>query len=287
MNKNRFSYIILLPTILIVAIAIIYPVCLSFIYSLQYYKLTKIYNKKFIGIENYKELLSNKIFYNTLLNTSIVVLVVLILGVIISFLIALLLEKNSKISNFLMGVAIIPWALPPVVNGVIWKFIFYPEFGLINKIAYTFFNLKKPLLWLNDHYISLIIFGIIIAWRAIPFCAIVLLANIKGIPDEIFEASEIDGATRYQQIKYIVIPTLLPTFTLVVVNLILTGISVFDEIIALVGFRNLGQTYMVYNYTETFTFLNIGFGSAISYTLTLICGFIAYIFVKGERKNEK
>ncbi|WP_281700310.1 carbohydrate ABC transporter permease [Cetobacterium somerae] len=248
-------------------------------YSLEYYKLTKPYDRKFIGLQNYIDIFKGTEFYSAFINTSIIIIVILSLGIIFSFLVALILDKQNKFTSLLTAIAIIPWALPPVVNGLIWKFIFYPEFGFINKFLYYFNFVDTPILWLNSRYGSLIIFGIIVAWRAIPFCCILLLANIKAIPEEIFEAAEIDGASSFQKIKNIMLPILFPTFLIVITNLILIGINVFDEAISLVGFRKLGEPFMVYNYNQTFSFFNIGYGSAISYTITILCGVLGIIYI--------
>ena len=269
-KREKLPYLLILPAMIIILCTVIYPVILTFIYSLQSYKITKIYDRKFIGLKNYLAILKDENFYSVLINTGIVIGVILILGVILSFILALILNRENKLTNIFTAIAIIPWALPPVVNGLMWKFIFYPEFGLLNKILYFLNFTDKPILWLNTQYGSLIIFGVIVAWRAIPFCSVLLLANMKAIPEEIFEAAQVDGASTYEQIKNIMIPILFPTFLVVVTNLILIGLNVFDEIVALVGFRKLGETFMIYNYSQTFTFLNIGYGSAISSLITIL-----------------
>lgn len=278
-KREKLPYLLILPAMIIILCTVIYPVILTFIYSLQSYKITKIYDRKFIGLKNYLAVLKDENFYSVLINTGIVIGVILILGVILSFILALILNRENKLTNIFTAIAIIPWALPPVVNGLMWKFIFYPEFGLLNKILYFLNFTDKPILWLNTQYGSLIIFGVIVAWRAIPFCSVLLLANMKAIPEEIFEAAQVDGASTYEQIKSIMIPILFPTFLVVVTNLILIGLNVFDEIVALVGFRKLGETFMIYNYSQTFTFLNIGYGSAISYLITILCGVLGYVYI--------
>lgn len=278
-KREKLPYLLILPAMIIILCTVIYPVILTFIYSLQSYKITKIYDRKFIGVKNYLAILKDENFYSVLINTGIVIGVILILGVILSFILALILNRENKLTNIFTAIAIIPWALPPVVNGLMWKFIFYPEFGLLNKILYFLNFTDKPILWLNTQYGSLIIFGVIVAWRAIPFCSVLLLANMKAIPEEIFEAAQVDGASTYEQIKSIMIPILFPTFLVVVTNLILIGLNVFDEIVALVGFRKLGETFMIYNYSQTFTFLNIGYGSAISYLITILCGVLGYVYI--------
>lgn len=278
-KREKLPYLLILPAMIIILCTVIYPVILTFIYSLQSYKITKIYDRKFIGLKNYLAILKDENFYSVLINTGIVIGVILILGVILSFILALILNRENKLTNIFTAIAIIPWALPPVVNGLMWKFIFYPEFGLLNKILYFLNFIDKPILWLNTQYGSLVIFGVIVAWRAIPFCSVLLLANMKAIPEEIFEAAQVDGASTYEQIKSIMIPILFPTFLIVITNLILIGLNVFDEIVALVGFRKLGETFMIYNYSQTFTFLNIGYGSAISYLITILCGVLGYVYI--------
>lgn len=285
MKINRlFSISLILPALMIILFTVIYPVILTFSYSLYRYKLTKPQDRRFIGLKNYITVLKDVDFYSALANTIVVIGVVLILGVIFSFLLALILNRENGLTKFLMAVAIIPWALPPVVNGLMWKLIFYPEFGLINKILYYFGIIENPILWLNTRYGALIIFGIIVVWKAVPFCSIVLLTTIKAIPKEVYEASQIDGASEFQQLKEIVIPILIPTFIVVSINLVLTGISVFDEVVTLVGFRKVGETFMLYNYGQTFEFLNIGYGSSISYVLTIFFGVFSLIVLKGIKR---
>lgn len=278
-QNKMFPYYLILPSFFIIISTVLYPIILTLFYSLEYYKLTKPYDRKFIGLQNYIDIFKGTEFYSAFINTSIIIMVILSLGIIFSFLVALILDKQNKFTSLLTAIAIIPWALPPVVNGLIWKFIFYPEFGFINKFLYYFNFVDTPILWLNSRYGSLIIFGIIVAWRAIPFCCILLLANIKAIPEEIFEAAEIDGASSFQKIKNIMLPILFPTFLIVITNLILIGLNVFDEAISLVGFRKLGEPFMVYNYNQTFSFFNIGYGSAISYTITILCGVLGIIYI--------
>ena len=285
-KERAFPYFLILPGVFIVVTTILYPILVTLIYSLQFYKLTKPYDRKIIGLQNYIQVFKDLDFYSALINTTIIVVVVLITGVIFSFIIALVLTRDGKISNFLTAITIIPWALPPVVNGVVWKFIFYPEFGLINKLLYHFNIVNGPILWLNNRYFTLIILGIILSWRVIPFCSVLILANIKAIPDEIFEAAQVDGASTFHQIKDILIPLLKPAFIIVIVNLVLAGINIFDEVIALVGFRKIGEPFMLYNYNQTFSFFNVGYGSAISYTLTILFGIFSFVYIKFVKKGE-
>ncbi|MGL6114019.1 MAG: carbohydrate ABC transporter permease [Cetobacterium sp.] len=285
-SKNKLGYLFIFPSILILAIFVFYPIFLTFKYSLYYFKLTRLSKTHFIFLDNYKNIILSREFISALYNTLFIIFILLILGLLSSIFVALILNKKNKLNKFLTAIAIIPWALPPIVNGLIWKFIFYPEVGFFNKLLYFFKITNEPINWLNDKYGSLIIIAIIVAWRVVPFSAIILLANMQSISEDVYEAADIDGATSFQKFFHITIPLLIPSLIISITNFILTGITVFDEVISLVGYRKLGETLSVYNYNETFSFLNIGYGSAITYIIMILSGIFGFIYIKAlERKN--
>jgi multiple sugar transport system permease protein len=211
--------------------------------------------------------------------------VVLIVGFIFSILVALILYSKTKLSSLLTAVAIIPWALPPIVNGDMWKFIFYPGFGLLNKILYNLNMIREPIKWLNTRYGTLIIVGLIVSWRVIPFGAIVFLANMQSIPREIYEAAEVDGANGKQMFISITMPLIVPSIAIVLTNLTMSAINVFDEIAALVGYRTTGQPLLIYNYTQTFSFMNFGFGSANTYIIMIGSGVFGYFYIRSLNRG--
>lgn len=286
-KKNLLPYILISPGILVLIILVFFPIILTFSYSFYYFKLTNLKDKAFIFFDNYINALSNIEFYQAFSNTLIIIFIVIFLGLFSSFYVALLLKKQSKISSFLTGIAIIPWALPPIVNGLLWKFIFYPEIGLINRIFYLLSITNNPLNWLTSKYSTLIIIGVIISWRVVPFSAILLLTNIKAIPNNLYEAASIDGANSFEKFKHITLPFIFPTIGIIICNFILSGINVFDEIISLVGNRALNETLTIYNYNETFSFFNIGYGSSITYIIMLISGILGYIYINILKKGAK
>lgn len=167
-RKQILPYILISPGILILLSLVLLPILLTFSYSLYYFKLTNIDAKHFVYLGNYLSVLNNKEFYNAFINTFIIILIIIILGLIGSFYVAFLLKRESKLSNLLTGIAIIPWALPPIVNGLLWRFVFYPEIGIINKLIYFFNISSEPLNWLTSRYGTLFIIGVIISWRVVP-----------------------------------------------------------------------------------------------------------------------
>lgn len=285
-KDEKRALIFLIPMMTIILGLVIYPIIRTFLYSLQRYKLTEPQNVKFIGVENYIKVLTSKTFQTAALNTLIVISIVLVVGFISSVIVALILNQKNKINGLLTAIAIIPWALPPVVNGIVWRFIVFPGYGLLNKILLNLDFIDKPTNWLDGRYQTLIIVGFIVAWRVVPFGAIILMTSMQSIPIELYEAGQIDGSNKIQLFKNITFPLLIPSMVIVITNLIMNAVNVFDEIIALVGYRDMGQTLLVYNYNETFSFLNFGFGSAITYIIMLGSGIYGYFYIKSLNKQE-
>lgn len=284
-RDGKLAFGFLLPAALIIIGTVFYPTIKTFIYSLQRYKLTQPEKISYIGFENYKEIIKSQDFQNALVNTTIIMIIVIVIGFIFSIATAVILNRKTRLNSLLTAAVIIPWALPPIVNGIIWKFIFYSDFGFMNKLLYNLGFIQDPIKWLNGRYGTLFIIGFVIAWRVIPFCAIVFLANMQSIPREMYEAAEVDGANGRRRFFYITMPLLMPSAAIVLTNLTMSSINVFDEVVALVGFRNLGQPLLIYNYTQTFSFMNFGYGSAITYIIMIASGIFGYFYIKGLNRG--
>lgn len=285
MKLKKFPILLLLPSLLIILTTVIYPILRTFIYSMQNLKLTEPENVKFIGFENYKKVVTSKEFHTALINSSIILVIVVILGLIISLITGLLLSKNSKISPLLTGIAIIPWALPPIVNSIIWEFIFYPGYGLINKLLINFKILEKPIAWTTNLYTTLFVVAVVVVWKHVPFCSILILSSLKNINKDLYEAATVDGCSKFQQFKEITLPLLVPSLAIVVIQLIMGGINVFDEMVTIAGYKFDSATLLIYNYMNTFNFLDFGFGSAITYTIMILSGIIGYFYIKNIAKE--
>ncbi|SHE97421.1 carbohydrate ABC transporter permease [Clostridium fallax] len=284
-KKNLTSWILLIPVSVIMLFLVVYPIFKTFLFSLDRFNLTEPGNIKFIGLKNYIKVFKSGDFYYSLINSLIIIAFVIILGFTCSLLVGLLLNKKSRLSPVLTAIAIIPWALPPVVNGIIWKFIFYPGYGLANKILINSGLINEPITWTTNRYILMIVISIVVAWRVIPFCAIVVLANLQTIPSELYEAAKVDGATKVKEFFEITLPLILPSLTLILINLTISAINVFDEIVALNGYAFEGQTLLIYNYMNTFSFMNFGLGSAITYIIMILSGIIGYFYIRTMSKD--
>ena len=280
MRRDTKGTLLLLPCLLLLLISVILPVVLTFRYSLKYYNLTEPQNEKFIWFENYVKIFKDPHFYNALYNSVLILVMVIIIGLVFSIITGLVLNVKSKINPVLTALVIIPWAMPPIVNGIMWKFIFFPGYGFMNKILMNLHLIKSPISWTDNRYLFLLVISIVVSWRIIPFSSLVILANLQNIPESYYDAVKVFGGNKFQEFYYVTLPMLLPSIGVVLINLTTTALSIFDEVIAISGYQFEIQTLLVYNYSTTFNFLDFGYGSAISYVVMILSGIFGYFYVR-------
>ena len=280
MRKDTKGTLLLLPCLLLLLISVILPVVLTFRYSLKYYNLTEPQNEKFIWFENYVKIFKDPHFYNALYNSVIILIMVMIIGLVFRIITGLVLNVKSKINPVLTALVIIPWAMPPIVNGIMWKFIFFPGYGFMNKILMNLHLIKSPISWTDNRYLFLLVISIVVSWRIIPFSSLVILANLQNIPESYYDTVKVFGGNKFQEFYYVTLPMLLPSIGVVLINLTTTALSIFDEVIAISGYQFEIQTLLVYNYSTTFNFLDFGYGSAISYVVMILSGIFGYFYVR-------
>ncbi len=281
MSKKKIKpWILLLPCLIIMVSLVLIPVIRTFFFSLQNYTLTSPETTKFIFLDNYLKLLKNHDFWYAFQNSMIILVFVVVFSMISSISAGLLLNRNSRFSGILTAIAILPWALPPIVNGIIWKFIFYPGNGFANKLLMVMGLIDKPIAWTNSRMLVLFVVSVVVSWRVVPFCAIIVLANLQNIPGELYEAAKVDGSSKLQELTKITLPMLIPSFSIILIQITMAAINVFDEIVAIAGYKFESQTLLIYNYLNTFSFLDFGYGSAISYSIMIISGIIGYFYIK-------
>lgn len=279
---KRFLYPLsfLGPSVLLLAAFVYLPLIVTFEYSLQHYKLTEPGQDSFVGLQNYLYLLSDKAFQMTLLNNAFILLFVLAVGLVLSIIMGIVLNKKNVLTPLLTALIIIPWALPPLINGIIWKFIFFPGYGFLNKLLLLTGVIDEPIAWTSSRLGILVVVSLAVVWRSVPFGAVLVLANLQHISQEYYDAFYMDGGSPWQAFRRITLPLIAPSLAIIVVTFLSTAVSVFDEIIALSGYRFESQSLEVYTYMTTFNFLDFGTGSAVSYIAMLLSGIIGYFYIR-------
>lgn len=286
-KKNKIPYLLLTPLVIIMIVFIFCPLIITTIDSFKSINLLKPNDVRFVGLSNYTNLLKNKDVIHCIKNSGIYFVLAVTAEIIGGLLVALAIKNKVKGRGFLLAVVILPWALPPVVNGVIWRWIYHPSYGLLNDILFKLGLINEFQVWLGKAKITLILVTLVHVWKMIPLAAVIILANLQAIPEEVYEAAKIDGGSRFQIFRYITLPLLKPAIAIVLTKGTFSAMHIFDEIYVLTGTDLDTRSILIQNYLIAFNKLKLSSGMALSIIITLIAlGFtILYSFLqkKGDR----
>ena len=261
-NKQCFAaWIFILPALLGTLIFIIIPVICSF--GLSFTKWDLLNPIQYAGLENYREIFSEQLFYKILANTVVFALSTSILGVIIPLVLASILNSKIRGSEFYKTAYFLPFITPMIVIGVVWEWIFDPNIGILK-----YFHIN----WLYDVHYAMAALIIISVWKLIGYNLVIFLSALSGISQNMFEAAKIDGANEFQIFKNVTIPLLSPTIFFVVIITAISSFQVFDLIYLMTQGGPLDSTnVLVYAiYKNAFEYFNVGKASAIAYVLFII-----------------
>lgn len=285
MRKKIAPYLLLTPMILIMGVLVFYPIITTFTYSLKKWKLTFPGDIRFIGLKNYRNILQSDSFWYSMQNTVYILVLVIVLTTILGCLVAAFLKISKKCSGILLALAILPWALPPFVNGILWKFVFFSGYGFLNKLLIGIGAVEKPVEFLASRWLLLFVISIVVVWRSVPFMALVCLAGWQSLPEDVYEAAEIDGGTKGKIFLHVTVPLMLPFVGVGLTSTSVTAINVFDEIVALSGYSDLAKNILMESYLTTFNFLDFGKGSAMTYIVLFFALLLGIFYLRSLNKE--
>ncbi|MDF2959778.1 MAG: transporter permease [Paenibacillus sp.] len=287
LSKRRYILFMLFPTLVIYLTYIILPVIVSFYYSLTEY--SGIGAAKFVGLKNYTVLWEDPLFWISLKNTLIVLVVAVLLLLPGSFLLALLLNTKLKGSHAVKASNFAPSIVAPILVGLIWVFILDPQMGLVNVFLRNLGMEQLALQWIGGASLTPYSVGVVFTWQMIGFNATIFLAGLKMIPRDVYESSSIDGAGKWQQLFLITIPMMNETVKINVV-LIITGVfKIFETVFLLTngGPNHLSEVMVTYMYNVTFTSGEYGYGMSIAVVTFLLTMIFSLVYMGLSKKNNE
>ena len=276
------------PAVILFLLYIIIPVFMAFYYGFT--NFTGIGKPEFLGLRNYITLFSDKIFYIALKNTGLVLAMSLLLIVPSSFGLSLLFARKMRGGKLVKAFCFSPNIISPILIGLIWVFILDPKIGLINAFL-RYIGVSAQPEWIGGKTLTPYCVGAIFLWQTLGYNATIFLAGIKMVPQELYEASEIDGAGKMQQLIYITFPMIRQTI-IIVMLLVITGcFKIFEIVYQLTGGgpNHMSDLLVTYMYYSTFTSSRYGYGMSIASVTFLISALFAviYLYVTREQVGEE
>lgn len=280
----------ILPAAIVMVLVVLYPLFYEISLSFRNVTLMNIKSKAYpwIGLDNYKDILTDGLFYSTLLRTIIWTAVNVTFHVTLGVFLALLLNRKLPGKAFIRVLLILPWAVPQYIVALTWKGMFNVEYGAVNIIITKFFGASAAIPWLTDPKWSFIAAIITNIWLGVPFMMMIALGGLQSIPQELYEAADVDGATGWQKIKAITLPLLKPVMTpAIVLGIVWTFNQVNVIYIITSGAASESAQILVTQvYKKAFEYFRYGYSAAFSVIIFLILMLFSTAFIRAQKLED-
>ncbi|WP_208591246.1 carbohydrate ABC transporter permease [Gracilibacillus suaedae] len=288
-KKNKDTWVIIgfiAPAFIIYGVYVIYSIFMTFYYST--FDWTGIdANMVFVGLDNYIQLFQDDVFWTSIQNNFLLVIASLLTQLPVGLIMALLLFSPIKGMRLFRSVYFMPFLMSTVAIGILFIFIYEGNYGLLNAILEGIGLESLQTAWIGKE--STAIWAVIatVCWQFAPFYMILFRATMVGIPEELYEAADIDGASGWQRFKSITLPLLKPIIITSAILSVIGSLKYFDLIYVMTGGgpNNSTELMATYMYKQTFTNFNMGYGSSISFSMFIIAFIVTVFILLGDRST--
>jgi multiple sugar transport system permease protein len=285
LSPGRLALAMNAPSLLIMVLVLAYPIYYAGYLSFHRVGIGQMRSGEFpfYGLGNYARLFSDPLFLLSLQNTFVFTAITVSAEIVLAVLIALLINQQgiwtSRVTRLLI---LLPYAIPPIANGLIWSFIYSFQFGFLNRILFTLGLIDQPINWAGNPDTALYAITVPYIWRTLPFAILLVHAALQGINKELYEAAAVDGASAWRRFRHITLPLLRPIIVVILVLRTSFAFAVFEEILAITQGGPGDATWVAAWYSYKVAFappFNIGAGAASAYVLAMIVSLLAVVYV--------
>jgi len=264
------GYAMVAPLLVFILALALYPTVLTTIDAFMHIDALTPPNH-FVGFGNFTAIFSNPEIRQSFENTGWYVVFGVGLTLVLGTAFGLLLQRRFRGRGVVLAIVILPWALPGVVEGVIWSWIYDPTFGVLNSVLKSLHLLSQYQLFIGTRQIeSILLTSLVQVWQITPLATLLVLASLQSIPGEVYEAARVDGAGWWQVIRRITLPLIRPGLAIAAVEALVLSLNIFDQVYVLNAGATTASSVMSVTYFTTFQGLNFGQGYALSLLATVV-----------------
>ena len=299
-QQERLAYMLVAPTVILILVVAAWPLYQAVKLSFTDERLGKPGQGEYVGLENYTDLLGSfqtrsdgsvrfkydKDFYQAVGNTLILTGVAVTLETIVGLGIALVIHSKFKARGLVRTAVLVPWAIPTIVSAQMWKWMYNDVFGVINDMLMRVGLIDGPIAWIANQTTALMAITLMEVWKTTPFMALLLLAGLQVIPGDVYEAADIDGASKIQQFFSITLPLLRPAILVALIFRTLAALSIFDAIKVMTNGGSGTEVMATYAYRNLFDFQKLGYGNAINVVIFLIIAIFVVTYLTTFKVEE-
>jgi multiple sugar transport system permease protein len=281
-SEARLGYMLVAPALFCILMIAIYPILKTLSLSLYSMNLQSPSDTKFIGLDNFKTLLSDLRFLSAFWNTIKFTVCSVAFELCVGMVMALLMNMKLKGTGVIRAAVLVPWAIPTSVSALMWMFMYNDQYGVVNDILTKLGIISKNVAWLGQASTAMKAMIFTDVWKTSPFMGLLLLAGLQGISSDIYEASAVDGASKIRQFFSITLPLLKPTMLVALIFRTIEAFRVFDIVFVMTGGGpgNSTETLSLYAYKTIFRNLDFGMGSAVAVVIFLFVLVFAFVYIR-------
>jgi multiple sugar transport system permease protein len=272
--ERRLGFMLIAPAVIVMIAVTAYPIVYAIYLSLERYNLALPQATKFIGFANYGAVLSSPYWWHALLVTVIITVFSVAITLVLGFLLAFVLHRTIFSRGLIRTVSLIPYGIVTVAAAYSWQYAWTPGQGYLSSI----FNNSAPL---TNQFQAIVVIIIAEIWKTTPFMALLLLAGLSLVPEDLQSAAKVDGATAWQRFTKITLPLMKPAILVALLFRTLDSFRIFDNIYILTLGANGTGSVSILGYDNLFNALNLGIGSTISILIFVCVAIIAFVFIRG------
>jgi multiple sugar transport system permease protein len=285
-QEHVFGYGLIVPALLLLLCLVAYPFGMAIYFSLSDYWVGS--PGRFIGLKNYRDILTNEVFWQTVQNSFVFTTIAVVLKTLLGVWLAMLLARSLRFKRMIRGAVLLPWVIPTALSTLAWWWMFDSLYSVVNWTAIRLGLIHAPgPNWLGQASYAMAAVIAVNVWRGLPFFAITVLAGLVAIPHEYYEAAEVDGASSWRRFRHVTLPLLKPVILVVILFSTIFTFADFNIVYVLTrgGPMNTTHLFATLAYQVGLNGGNLGQGAAISLFLFPILGAVVFLQLRWIRQD--
>jgi ABC-type sugar transport system permease subunit len=290
-EKRYLPWVFLAPLILVVVGAVGYPVVRTI--WLSFHEGRFFQTGDFVGFDNYREIFADPYYTGALARTTLFAVAVVTATILISLAIALVLDSAPRGARVLSVIVLLPWAMPRVASGIVWKWMFDDQYGLVNWVLVHVLTLDRfdGYSWFRTGNPAMVAITVAVVWHSVPFVAVSLFAGLRSTHGEVVEAARVDGANAWQVLRHIRLPMIRPLLIVMTIISTIWAYQSFDHFLVMTtppgGPNHSTEVLSLLTWLDAFAGLNMGTASAMAVVLFLMLSAISVLYVRLNREDAR
>lgn len=280
-SDKMISWAFLIPASIVLLITAVAPLCYSLVISFFRYKLnTPNASPEFIGLDNYARIFTTDLFWTCLKNTAVFAVISVAMEIVLGVVLAMMLSNNSRITRLILSILLIPMIMAPVASGTLWRMMFDRSTGVVNYLL-TWIGME-PVNFLGSSRLAIYSVIFVDVWRLTPWVTVLVASGLKGIPGNYIEAAVIDGASRWEVFRHIILPLIKPVLMIVLMMRFTDAFKVFDTVYVMTSGGPGNSTEMLpnYIYNQALKYMNVGYAAALAFVFIGTMAVLSFLFIR-------